>query len=363
MIDQDRYANPRLAAFSPKTADPLLAAAGMSAQFDSSIPRALANMALVSADQPVRFVPLTGGVSSDIFRADLASGPVCVKRALPKLKVAADWRAPVERNHWEVEWMRVAATIAPASVPEILGEDRPGGCFAMAFLPPDRYPVWKTLLRDGVVDRASAAAVGDTLGCIHAATADRRDIATRFPTDAIFDAIRLEPYLGATGRAHPDLAARLDALANTTRETKRVLVHGDFSPKNLLIGPRGPVIVDAECAWYGDPAFDLAFVLNHLLLKGAWRPQWRERYADAYSALAAAYFARVAWEPRASCDARTAALLPGLMLARIDGKSPVEYLTEAGDREEVRAFARGLLMNPVGEVGEIARRWCAREAR
>ena len=345
------------------TADRVCAAAGEGDQFDSPMARALANMALVGADQPVQLTPLTGGVSSDIFRADLASGPVCVKRALPKLKVAADWRAPVERNHWEVEWMRIAATIAPACVPQILGEDRQSGCFAMAFLPPDRYPVWKTLLRDGVVDRATAAAVGDALGRIHAATADQPDIATRFPTDAIFDAIRLEPYLSATARAHPDVAVRLTALANTTRETKRVLVHGDFSPKNLLIGPEGPVIVDAECAWYGDPAFDLAFVLNHLLLKGAWRPQWRERYADAYSALAAAYFARVAWEPRASCDARTAALLPGLMLARIDGKSPVEYLTEAAERQEVRAFARELLMNPVGDVRDIARRWCAEGSR
>ena len=81
-------------------------------------------MAIVGANQPIGLVPLTGGVSSDVFRADLPTGSVCVKRALPKLKVAADWRAPVERNHWEVEWMRIAAAIVPAAVPEILGEDR-----------------------------------------------------------------------------------------------------------------------------------------------------------------------------------------------------------------------------------------------
>jgi len=328
-----------------------------------SIAGALVNMALVSADQPIRLLPLTGGVSSDVYRADLPSGPVCVKRALAKLKVAADWRAPVERNHWEVEWMRMAAAIVPAAVPEILGEDRDTGCFAMAFLPPDRYPVWKAQLEAGIVDRPTAVAVGDTLGRIHAATADRPDIAARFPTDRIFYAIRLEPYLIATGRVHSDLAARLDELVETTRRTKRVLVHGDFSPKNLLIGPAGPVIVDAECAWYGDPAFDLAFVLNHLLLKGAWCPQWRERYAHAFAALSAAYFAHVGWEARARCDARTAALLPGLMLARIDGKSPVEYLADGAQRGDVRAFARGLLTHPVTDVGEIARRWCARAAR
>ncbi len=130
-----------------------------------------------------------------------------MKRALPKLKVAADWRAPVERNHWEVEWMRVAAAIVPAAVPRILGEDRESGCFAMAFLPPERFPVWKALLRDGVVDLPTAAAVGDALGRIHAATADRPDIAARFPTDEIFQAIRLEPYL-APPRARIPISRR-----------------------------------------------------------------------------------------------------------------------------------------------------------
>ena len=332
---------------------------GESDTASAAIARALVNMSLVSAHQLPLLTPLAGGVSSDVYRADLPSGAVCVKRALPKLKVAADWRAPIERNRWEVEWMRIAAGVVPAAVPRILGEDRDTGCFAMAFLPPDRYPVWKAQLQAGVIDRATAAAAGDALGRIHAATADRPDIAARFPTDDIFHAIRLEPYLVATGRAHPDVVARLGTLVEATRGTKRVLVHGDFSPKNLLIGPEGPVILDAECAWYGDPAFDLAFVLNHLLLKGAWRPQWRGRYVDAYAALVGAYFAHARWESRSSCDARTAALLPALMLARVDGKSPVEYLTESAQRDEVRSFARALLQNPVAEVEEIARRWCA----
>jgi aminoglycoside phosphotransferase (APT) family kinase protein len=314
-------------------------------------------MAIVSAHMPHALTPLAGGVSSEIYRVDLPTGPVCIKRALAKLKVAADWRAPVERNRWEVEWMRVAGGIVPAAVPAILGEDRATGCFAMAYLAPDTHPVWKDLLQAGNIDVAMAAAAGDVLGRIHAATADRPDIAARFPTDDIFHAIRLEPYLVATARAHPDLAARFDTLVEATRTTRRVLVHGDFSPKNLLLGPAGPVILDAECAWYGDPAFDLAFMLNHLLLKGAWRGQWRARYLDAYVALADAYFAHVAWEAPASCERRTATLLPALMLARIDGKSPVEYLPGALQKDAVRSFARSLLADPITALGEIARRW------
>ena len=320
----------------------------------------LRRMSIAGAYQPIVLTPLPGGVSSDIYRASMGDRVVCVKRALPRLKVAAEWQAPVERSRWEVEWMRVAGAIVPGAVPEILGEDRQTGCFAMAFLPPEDYPVWKSLLADGAIDLHVARAVGEVLGRIHAATADRPDIAARFATDGIFHAIRLEPYLVASGRANPDLAPRLAALVETTRTTRRVLVHGDFGPKNLLIGPHGPVILDAECAWFGDPAFDLAFVLNHLLLKGAWRSQWRARYVEAFVALQDAYLARVRWEASEVLAARTAALLPALMLARIDGKSPVEYLSSDAAKDEVRTFARPLLREPVAHPTQIAARWAAR---
>jgi 5-methylthioribose kinase len=281
------------------------------------------------------------------------SGVVCVKRALARLKVAADWQVPVARNRWEVEWMRVAASIVPSAVPQILGEDAEAGAFAMAFLPPDRYPVWKGLLAEGAGTVAMAAHVGDTLGRIHAGTADNPGLRARFPTDELFYAIRLEPYLVTAARVHPDLAARLLALVTTTAGTRRVLVHGDFSPKNILVGLEGTVILDAECAWYGDPAFDLAFVLNHLWLKGVWRPQWRSAYALMSTALRDAYRLHVAWEPWPVLEARTAALLPGLLLARVDGKSPVEYLTDERTRDAIRGIAREYLLRPVATLEQL----------
>jgi aminoglycoside phosphotransferase (APT) family kinase protein len=314
-------------------------------------------MALVSTDQHVILTPLPGGVSSDIFRAELPGGVICVKRALGRLKVAAEWRVPVERNRWEAEWMRVAGGIVPGAVPEILGEDRESGAFAMSWMPPDDFPVWKKLLVEGDADTRTAAAVGDVLGRIHAATADRPDIAARFATDALFHAIRLDPYLVTVAKAHPDLSRQLLSLVATTGSTRRVLVHGDFSPKNILVGTEGPVFLDAECAWYGDPAFDLAFVLNHLLLKGVWRRDRRSDYLAMFAALCAAYRSRVTWEPWPALEARTAALLPGLLLARVDGKSPAEYLTDERDRNAIRAFARVHLQRPAASLTVLARAW------
>ncbi len=303
--------------------------------------------------------PLTGGVSSDIWRVDLPAGPVCVKRALPRLKVDAVWEAPVERNRYEWEWLREAGRIVPSSVPPLVAQDIEAGCFAMGFLAPQAHPPWKALLRDGIASETTAQAVGKRLAAIHDATAGRADVRDRFATDDIFHAIRLEPYLVATAARHPDLAERLQAVVARTARTKQALVHGDVSPKNILIGPDGPIFLDAECAWYGDPAFDLAFCLNHLLLKCLWTPPASAAFLRSFDALAETYLAGVHWEARTEIEARAAGLLPGLFLARVDGKSPVEYVTAEADRERVRRTARPLIRNPPATLAAVREAWTA----
>ena len=303
-------------------------------------------------------VPLAGGVSSDIWRVSLPDGrEVCVKRALPKLKVAADWQAPVVRNRYEARWLARAREAAGSSVPLLLGQDEATGTLAMEWLPPEAYPVWKARLREGRADAAFAAEVGRRLARIQAEMARQPAISADFPTDQLFHAIRLEPYLVATGRAHPDLAPALNALAARTSATKRTLVHGDVSPKNILVGPNGPVFLDAECAWWGDPAFDLAFCLNHLLLKCLWTPKAAGDFLGCFDALATAYLAGVGWEAPATLEARAASLLPGLFLARVDGKSPVEYLTEETDKDRVRRVARRLLECPPDRLRTVRFAW------
>jgi aminoglycoside phosphotransferase (APT) family kinase protein len=302
---------------------------------------------------PVMGEQLTGGVSSDIWRIDLPSGPVCVKRALARLRVAADWRAPVERNVFEARWMRHAEGYAP----RLLGQDEASGTLAMEFLSPKDHPLWKDRLRDGLADADFAERVAEAMVTIHATTARDPAIAAEFPTDTIFHDIRLEPYLLATARAHPDRADALHALVAATQANKKALVHGDVSPKNILCGPNGPVFLDAECAWWGDPAFDLAFCLNHLLLKCLWTPRARGGFLRCFDALAATYLRGVAWEAPEALERRAAALLPGLFLARVDGKSPVEYLTDEVAKDHVRRVARALLAEPRQRLSEIREAW------
>jgi aminoglycoside phosphotransferase (APT) family kinase protein len=309
---------------------------------------------LAAADELPTALALTGGVSSDIWRVELKSGPVCVKRALPRLRVEDLWEVPVERNRYERMWIETANGIIPGAAPRVLAADD-AGCFAMELLAD--LPLWKAELAEGRANREFAAKVGSALARIHSATAGDAACAAKFDTDKNFHAIRLEPYLLAAGKKHPALEKRLKELADITALSRLALVHGDISPKNILIGPQGPVFLDAECAWYGDPAFDLAFCLNHLLLKGLWVPVRRTAFLQCYDVLAEAYLAGVTWEPRAAIEARAAALLPGLLLARVDGKSPVEYLKSDTDKEFVRDIASRFLHSPSPTLAGIADAW------
>jgi Ser/Thr protein kinase RdoA (MazF antagonist) len=302
---------------------------------------------LTAGARSVRWTPLTGGVSSDLWRVDTPDVTVCVKAALPTLRVAHTWNAPVSRNSVEVAWLRFAAEHAPQAVPRVLAHDGDAGLFAMEFLDPEQHPVWKTELMAGRVDPASARQVGDLVGRLAAASThpdSRETLRRRFATDDNFRRLRIEPYLRTTARRRPEVRDRLTELADRTQAVRMALVHGDVSPKNILLGPHGPVLLDAECAWWGDPAFDVAFCLNHLLLKAlvavpAERPARAQRLSLAAEAWWSGYAGHISWESPTELRARAAALLPALLLARIDGTSPVEYVTADADRAMVRAFA------------------------
>ena len=321
---------------------------------------ALAEMGLVTGDEPTALTSLSGGVSCDVYRVEIAGrAPLVVKRALPKLRVDVDWRAPPARSQAEVDWIELVSRINPKWVPKILGVNRERHLFAMEYLPPERYPIWKSELAAGRIDADFAVRVGVALSSIHAATAGRADVAKSFANGAQFHALRLEPYLLFTAKQHPDFAQTICGVADEIAHARIALMQGDISPKNILCGPSGPVFLDAETACYGDPAFDLAFCLNHFLLKSVWHPEWRDRYAECHLALTRAYKSGVTWEAAADIDRRTARLLPMLFLARVDGKSPVEYLTREEDKAFVRNMARAMIEHAPESLDELARRYFA----
>jgi len=311
---------------------------------------------LLSPAESAIFSRLDGGVSSDIWRVETPQGLFCIKSALAKLKVDQDWYAPVERNAYEVAWMRKANEIVPGIAPEILADNAKDGMFAMTYIPPETHSNWKTCLSKGQINPDFARKVGDTISSIHTNTMNDTKTELQFCSDSIFHAIRLEPYLEATAKIHPQLSGILIGLSQITAQTKTALIHGDISPKNILVGPDGPKILDAECACYGDPAFDLAFCLNHFLLKCLWKPDFCEGYLMCFDSMVSGYNDKVG-NGTESIEVRAARLLPALMLGRIDGRSPVEYLTTEDSRNHIRRISTDLLKNPPTKLADIRRQW------
>lgn len=308
---------------------------------DADIIEALRGAGLAGEGEVV-LQPLTGGVSCDVWKVDSPAGPIVVKRPLPQLRVAAEWLAPVERGTSEVRWLRRARGVDPHIAPEVLAELPTGHAFAMRFLP--GCPVWKDELMAGRVDADFAAQVGKGIAAVHAATAYNDGDRADFPNDDMFRALRVDPFLLYVAQHDAELAPALAALAADLSGRKIALVHGDVSPKNILVSADGPVFLDAECAVYGDPAFDLAFCTTHLLLKAVWSGD--ARLDAAAAALVTAYRAGIDWEDGDDLLLRAGKLSAALLLARVEGKSPAPYLTDPEHKMIVRDQARALIRAP-----------------
>lgn len=282
--------------------------------------------------------PLAGGVASDIVRVEIGGRTYCLKCALEKLRVKQDWHAPVHRNRSEYAWLQVASSVIPDGAVQLFGRSARAPCFAMEFLDGDDVYLWKSRLLAGQVSLAEARSVGHSLALIQSVSTDPEFSSAGFENRADFHQLRLDPYLNAAAAVHPSVSASLHALVDDLGRADAVLVHGDISPKNIMFRSGRPVFLDAECATMGDASFDIAFCLNHLVLKSIHIPDRRTEFMEAAMALWSSYIAGVSWEAHDALEARVCALLPALMLARIDGKSPVEYL-HSRNRQRVRRVA------------------------
>lgn len=278
-------------------------------------------------DPQARVVPLTGGVSSEIYLVEDGPNKFVVKRALAKLKVKDDWFADVSRNASERNYLEVVGRLLPKNVPQILFADSDAGYFGMEFLG-GGFANWKQLLLAGDCRTQHAEMAGKILGEIHRRTRNDDSLRQKFDTTANFRQLRLEPYLLTTGARHPELQKYFVAEATRIEATCECLVHGDFSPKNILILGDRMVLLDCEVAWYGDPVFDVAFLLNHFFLKWLRHAPLDPGMEKMITGFWRQYMVSVQ-SSSATFSPRVLRLLPLLLLARVDGKSPVEYLDPA----------------------------------
>jgi aminoglycoside phosphotransferase (APT) family kinase protein len=299
-----------------------------------------------------RCTNLHGGVSNRTVLVERFSGEAWVlKQALEKLRVAADWHSDPRRIHREALGLRWLARLAPpGAITPLLFDDHAQHLLAMKAVP-EPHENWKTMLLDHEPDVDHVRQFGGLLGTIHRRSAEKREtIAVEFDDRSFFESLRLEPYYRYTAAQHPAMRAFFDGLIAETLATRAALVHGDYSPKNILVHRGQLVLLDHEVIHFGDPAFDVGFSLTHLLSKARHRPAQRGVFLEA---------ARLHWQTYAATaggvvDApgfasRAVRHTLGCQLARVDGRSPLEYLT-AAERDHQRRDALVLMSQPPANV-------------
>ena len=302
---------------------------------------------LVSGDLP-RATALASSASARVYRVDLGWGSLCVKRHLSH--DPADPRALLaERVSAETAWLKVASGVLPGAAPAVLGASPASGVLAMEYLDGDDFASWQSRLAAGRVEPWIAAELGHLVGRLHAASANSVIVRERFASLAAFRALALEPSLEAAARAWPDCEPRLAALAGGFGARRIALLHGALAPDSILVGPRGLVLVDADCAHSGDPVFDAATCLAAIALRMVGHSQLRADLAATYDAFQRSYFAHVTWEMPEHAEVRAAAVMPALLLAGLTDRPTPE--------PRARAAAAALLLDPPRRIDELCSRW------
>lgn len=297
-----------------------------------------------------RITMLTGGVSNRTMLVERAGGEAWVlKQALSKLRVPVDWFSDPERVHREALGLHWLAQLTPPGViPGLLFEDHSHHLLAMQAVP-QPHANWKTLLLAGNLDLNHVEQFATLLATIHSGAAQRQhELAPIFNDRTFFESLRLEPYYQYTASQVPTARHFLDQLVAATRARCYTLVHGDYSPKNTLVYANRLVLLDYEVIHWGDPAFDLGFGLTHLLSKAHHVVPLRHQFATAAQHFWQSYCA-ISTQQVASwqSDLELYAIRHTLacLLARVAGRSPLEYLTKAA-RERQQAVVVALLQKP-----------------
>jgi 5-methylthioribose kinase len=339
----------------PAALSPLPAVDTMFDLSPQNVPQYLIARGLAKSGDEVCIQEMPGGISNIVLLVQFRSKPGqrwVVKQSLEKLRVEADWRSERERIFREAEAIQMlGSSLSPHTVPEVIDIDRHAYAYVMAAAPAGSEP-WKSLLLRGEVDMTIAQNAGDLLAKLTLAGRSVPGLQHRFQNRTVFDQLRIDPYYRFTAMQHPDLRAVYDELIADSWSVRTSLVHGDYSPKNMLVKNGNICLIDFEVVHWGDPAFDAAFLLNHLFLKACHQPVYGRLYFKAAREFWHSLLQGTADECGPQFEQMTVRHLGALLLARIDGNSPVEYIRSPATKERVRQLARRILLQPAGRLEE-----------
>lgn len=276
----------------------------------------------------------SGGVSGTVAFIEREDSPVIIKQALAQLKTKDTWMCDPNRMYTEYESNRIYHELMPGYAPEVYFYDPENYIYGREAVP-NGCPMWKEELMSGLLDFQVAEKSIRTLVKVHNECSTRNDIRERFADKNIFYGLRISPYIEFTAQKHPEFKEFADELARELMDAQITLVHGDYSPKNIMVNGRNISVLDYEVAHYGHPAFDLAFFSNHFILKAVKFHEYAGAYLAMLKYMAEIYFKEMSCMDKQEFESAYVRTLAFLMLARIDGKSPVEYLVGDMDKQQL----------------------------
>lgn len=308
----------------------------------------------IHADEHPAVRVLGGGVSNRTVLVERETGEAWVlKQALEKLRVATDWFSSPERVHREAEGLRWLSELAPeGGTVGFVFEDRAHHILAMRAVP-QPHQNWKTMLLAGEVHLEHLRQFGAMLGTLECGALEHRDeLEHAFGDRSFFESLRLEPYYAYTASVVSEASSFLHALIEETRANRVSLVHGDYSPKNVLVYRDRLILLDHEVIHFGDPAFDLGFSMTHLLSKAHHMTAYRKAFLEAARQYWTAYSDAAKGVLTPELEVRAVRHTLGCLLARVAGRSPLEYLDEI-ERARQRGIVIDLISSPPTTMQEL----------
>lgn len=314
----------------------------------------LAERGLADRAESLAVRELGGGVSNIVLLLEWPDRRWVIKQSLEKLRVKDDWRSERGRVYREAESLQaLRPALGEAALPEVIHIDRENFLCVMTAAPEGSVS-WKESLLAGDVDVGVARQAGLLLGRMINTSRGDPQFQERFRDRTVFDQLRIDPYYRTTAQRHPDVRGPIVQLTANSWNIQTALVHGDYSPKNMLVRDGNIFLIDFEVIHWGDPAFDAAFLLNHLFLKALYRAPFAPRYLEAGREFWKALAKEVPDAGSRGFEALTIRHLGGLMLARIDGKSPVEYIQDEETKDLVRRVAKQILRDQPQKLDGLA---------
>ena len=307
----------------------------------------------INQEKIIKYKKLEGGVSSEVYHVKTYKNDYCIKKSLKKLLVKKNWISDTNRIKFEYLWLKHCQKILNKNIPRTYEFNNKGKYIVMEYLNSPKYKTLKQLYFKKIINLNTIKSISKHLYKIHSNS-------NNLKTKKIFEAnnrnfydLRIDPYFNEVGRVYPKYKKYIKNINKKYFENSTTLVHGDFSPKNILIGKNKIIYLDAECCNFGDPVFDLVFFTNHLLIKSIFFKHESKEFINSYRVFYREYLKNLSLKNYNSYIARIIKMTPIMLLARIDGKSPVEYIISNKIKNTIRNKSFLLLDSKINSLNDI----------